>query len=125
MSASWTWSYLDAEGAPARASVVEGSDAGAPGVTAAVPAGAPDGADDPVDASGDAAGLSDPGGAGVSGSGGTGPGSTASSAFPSQGDAETWLGSEWHELAAAGVESVTLRCDGIVVYGPMSLRPAQ
>ncbi|HET7475823.1 MAG TPA: hypothetical protein VFJ97_07335 [Dermatophilaceae bacterium] len=45
--------------------------------------------------------------------------------FPSQGEAETWLGEQWRDLAEAGVDSVTLRMDGERVYGPMSLRPAQ
>jgi len=45
--------------------------------------------------------------------------------FPSQGDAETWLGEQWRELAEAGVEAVTLKHEGTVVYGPMSLRAAQ
>lgn len=41
--------------------------------------------------------------------------------FPAQGDAETWLGEIWHELAEAGADSVTLVEDGRDVYGPMSL----
>jgi hypothetical protein len=45
--------------------------------------------------------------------------------FPSQGEAESWLGEQWRELAEAGVEAVTLEHDGGVVYGPMSLRAAQ
>ena len=45
--------------------------------------------------------------------------------FPSQSDAESWLGEQWRELAEAGVEAVTLRHEGTVVYGPMSLRAAQ
>jgi hypothetical protein len=45
--------------------------------------------------------------------------------FPSQSDAETWLGEQWRELAEAGVEAVTLEHEGAVVYGPMSLRAAQ
>ena len=45
--------------------------------------------------------------------------------FPSQSDAETWFGEQWRELADAGVEAVTLRHEGTVVYGPMSLRAAQ
>ena len=45
-------------------------------------------------------------------------------AFPTQGDAESWFGEVWHELADAGVASVTLHRDGVVVYGPMSLEPA-
>jgi hypothetical protein len=43
-------------------------------------------------------------------------------AFPTQSDAETWLGENWRELLSAGVEQVTL-LDGVrEVYGPMSLR---
>jgi hypothetical protein len=45
--------------------------------------------------------------------------------FPSQSDAESWLGEQWRELADAGVEAVTLEHEGTVVYGPMSLRAAQ
>lgn len=42
-------------------------------------------------------------------------------AFPTQADAESWLGSEWPTLADAGVGSVTLLLGDSVVYGPMSL----
>ena len=45
--------------------------------------------------------------------------------FPSQSEAESWLGEQWRVLAAAGVDAVTLEHDGAVVYGPMSLRAAQ
>jgi hypothetical protein len=45
--------------------------------------------------------------------------------FPSQSDAESWLGEQWRELAVIGVDSVTLKHEGDTVYGPMSLRPAQ
>lgn len=45
--------------------------------------------------------------------------------FPSQSEAETWLGEEWRGLADAGVDAVSLHQDGDLVYGPMSLRPAQ
>lgn len=45
--------------------------------------------------------------------------------FPSQADAESWVGESWHELHDAGVEAVSLLRDGDVVYGPMSLRPAE
>ena len=45
--------------------------------------------------------------------------------FPSQSDAESWLGEQWRALADAGVEAVTLRHEGVVVYGPMSLRAAE
>jgi len=41
--------------------------------------------------------------------------------FVSQGDAESWLGEVWHELADAGVSSVVLHEHDREVYGPMSL----
>jgi hypothetical protein len=41
--------------------------------------------------------------------------------FPSQADAESWVGEFWPELAAAGVDAVTLFEDEREVYGPMSL----
>lgn len=47
-----------------------------------------------------------------------------SSAFPTQADAETWIGETWATLLADGVEDVTLYEEDHVVYGPMSLRPA-
>jgi hypothetical protein len=47
------------------------------------------------------------------------------SAFPSQADAESWVGETWRELLAAGVDQVSLLRDGDVVYGPMSLQPPQ
>jgi hypothetical protein len=46
----------------------------------------------------------------------------ASSAFSNQGDAETWIGENWPALLATGVEQVTLLENGVVVYGPMSLK---
>jgi hypothetical protein len=49
----------------------------------------------------------------------------AATGFPSQSDAESWLGEKWRELADAGVDAVTLEHEGVVVYGPMSLRAAQ
>jgi hypothetical protein len=48
----------------------------------------------------------------------------AGEAFPTQSDAETWLGENWRELLSAGVEQVTLLDTGREVYGPMSLEPA-
>lgn len=45
--------------------------------------------------------------------------------FPSQADAESWVGETWRDLTSAGVESVSLLRDGEVVYGPMSLRPME
>ena len=46
-------------------------------------------------------------------------------AFPTQSEAESWLGEEWRELLDAGVDAVTLREGDTVVYGPMSLHPAE
>ena len=45
--------------------------------------------------------------------------------FPTQADAESWLGEHWRDLLDAGVEQVTLLDGGAAVYGPMSLRPAK
>ncbi len=42
--------------------------------------------------------------------------------FASQGDAESWLGENWRELLAGGVEQVSLLEENRVEYGPMSLR---
>ncbi len=47
-----------------------------------------------------------------------------SEAFPSQSDAESWLGEHWRELADHGVHRVVLLDDGATVYGPMPLEPA-
>ena len=43
--------------------------------------------------------------------------------FASQGDAESWLGENWHALLEAGVDQVTLLDDDRKEYGPMSLHP--
>ncbi len=45
--------------------------------------------------------------------------------FPSQSDAESWLGENWRALLAAGVDQVTLLEDGRAEYGPMNLHPEQ
>ena len=45
--------------------------------------------------------------------------------FPTQADAETWIGETWRQLLDGGVEQVTLLEDDTVVYGPMSLHPAK
>ncbi|GAB2760649.1 hypothetical protein ACXR8F_10760 [Terrabacter sp. AAH1] len=45
--------------------------------------------------------------------------------FPTQSDAESYLGESWRELLERGVEAVTLRENGAVVYGPMSLRASE
>ena len=44
--------------------------------------------------------------------------------FPTQADAESWVGETWRELAEAGISAVTLFEDDRKVYGPMSLEPA-
>lgn len=44
--------------------------------------------------------------------------------FPTQADAETWLGENWRELRSTGVRQVSLLEDASVAYGPMSLDPA-
>jgi hypothetical protein len=45
----------------------------------------------------------------------------ATETFPTQADAETWIGETWRELLEAGVAQVTLFEDGREVYGPMGL----
>jgi hypothetical protein len=49
---------------------------------------------------------------------------TAQASFSSQGDAESWIGETWQQLADMGVEQVTLLEDEREVYGPMSLSPS-
>ena len=41
--------------------------------------------------------------------------------FPTQADAETWIGENWRDLLEAGVEQVVLLENERAVYGPMSL----
>ena len=41
--------------------------------------------------------------------------------FASQADAESWVGEIWSDLAAEGVDAVTLFEHDRRVYGPMSL----
>ena len=45
--------------------------------------------------------------------------------FSAQGDAESWLGEVWRDLAERGVGQVYLLEDGREVYGPMSLSSAE
>lgn len=52
------------------------------------------------------------------------PTGDASGEFPSQADAEAWLGETWRDLLDQGVTAVTLLEDERTVYGPMSLEPA-
>ncbi len=47
-----------------------------------------------------------------------------SPSFPTQSDAESWVGEVWRELLESGVDQVWLLDDGREVYGPMSLHPA-
>ncbi|MHB1066445.1 MAG: hypothetical protein ACYC2Z_03305 [Candidatus Nanopelagicales bacterium] len=49
----------------------------------------------------------------------------ASQAFPTQSDAETWIGESWRELLESGIDRVVLMEDDHAVYGPMGLRPAE
>ena len=48
-------------------------------------------------------------------------GDYADQRFASQADAESWVGEIWAELAAEGVDGVTLFEHDRQVYGPMSL----
>jgi hypothetical protein len=53
------------------------------------------------------------------------PEGATTTSFPTQSDAESWLGEEWRALVEAGVDAVHLREGETEIYGPMSLRPAQ
>jgi hypothetical protein len=48
-------------------------------------------------------------------------GAPTGDSFPTQADAETWIGESWRDLLDAGVDAVTLLEDGREIYGPMSL----
>ena len=48
-------------------------------------------------------------------------GELADQRFANQGDAESWVGEIWQELADEGVSAVVLHEHDRVVYGPMSL----
>ncbi len=50
-------------------------------------------------------------------------GELAGERFPSQSDAESWVGEVFGELAAQGVDAVVLFEGDKRVYGPMSLHP--
>ena len=43
--------------------------------------------------------------------------------FPTQGEAETWLGEWYPDLLEAGVRAVSLYEENRLVYGPMRLDP--
>ncbi|GAB2858670.1 hypothetical protein [Nocardioides pacificus] len=49
------------------------------------------------------------------------PDELAGARFESQGDAESWVGEIWADLAEHGVDAVTLFELDRMVYGPMSL----
>ena len=48
-------------------------------------------------------------------------GTAGSHRFPSQSDAESWVGEVWRDLVEDGVDAVTLFEGDRKVYGPMSL----
>ena len=50
-----------------------------------------------------------------------GPLTAAGEGFPSQSDAETWVGEVWRDLLDSGVDAVVLYEEERLVYGPMSL----
>jgi len=52
------------------------------------------------------------------------PPAAVTEGFPTQSDAESWIGESWRELLDAGVEQVTLLEGDREVYGPMGLRPS-
>ncbi|MHA6759356.1 hypothetical protein [Streptacidiphilus sp. PAMC 29251] len=45
--------------------------------------------------------------------------------FPTQGDAESWIGEFWKGLVDGGIDQAVLLDDGEKVYGPMSLHDAE
>lgn len=51
-------------------------------------------------------------------------GAPRAESFPSQSDAESWIGETWRELLDAGVAAVVLYDGDRRVYGPMGLAPA-
>ncbi|WP_037604866.1 hypothetical protein [Streptacidiphilus rugosus] len=53
------------------------------------------------------------------------PAPSGTEEFPTQGDAETWIGEIWKDLLADGVDQVVLLEDGQKIYGPMSLHPTE
>jgi hypothetical protein len=45
--------------------------------------------------------------------------------FPTQADAESWIGEAWRDLLERGVQQVRLLEGDREVYGPMSLHSAE
>jgi hypothetical protein len=52
-----------------------------------------------------------------------GPPDALERTFPTQGDAETWLGEFFPDLLEGGCRAVSLYEEERLVYGPMSLEP--
>ena len=55
------------------------------------------------------------------GEGAAGGSASGVTGFPSQSDAESWIGEVWRDLLDDGVDQVTLFEGDREVYGPMSL----
>lgn len=53
------------------------------------------------------------------------PEAATSQSFPSQSEAESWVGETWRDLLNGGVDAVALVDGDVPVYGPMSLHPTQ
>lgn len=53
------------------------------------------------------------------------PAAAVRTEFPSQSDAENFIGESWQALLDAGIDQVSLFEDDHRVYGPMSLHPPQ
>lgn len=59
----------------------------------------------------------------LEGADGSPVGAGSSQSFPSQSDAETWIGENWRDLLDSGVHQVVLLEEQRAVYGPMGLHP--
>jgi hypothetical protein len=49
------------------------------------------------------------------------PTSSTQASYPTQSDAESWIGENWQVLAEEGAAAASLLNDGKFVYGPMPL----
>jgi hypothetical protein len=47
--------------------------------------------------------------------------SSTQASYPTQSDAESWIGENWRALAEEGAAAASLLHDGRLVYGPMPL----
>ncbi|WP_042398925.1 hypothetical protein [Streptacidiphilus carbonis] len=52
------------------------------------------------------------------------PSANGTEEFPTQGDAESWIGESYKDLLDEGIDQAVLLEDGEKVYGPMSLHAA-